>query len=597
MDSGWTGYIALNGYWNGSSFQAVNGPAYGGFQAARMSFGSASSAFMTFDTASGPSTTTTFSYTERMRIANSGNVGIGITAPQSNLHVNAAVGGNGLTIGPTAPYVTSGFMFALSILNDGLTIGQGTVIQIGKSAFNSMFISYIVTSTPDTDYVSFAGYGKAAGLYLRNDGKVGVGTASPGYQFEATDIIRAQNYFMGVSEGSSVGINTAWPLIRSIQGVGVWLFKQGSNNEIDLSLRSVTSGTSTERVRILANGNVGIGITNPTKPLVVNRIAGGGDNNPAIMIGNNGVSSGLRFQTYDLVANSIAYMGLGTDMGGNSYEHSLVFSYGGGVGRQTIGSYDGTTYSTKMTILGNGHVGIGVSPAYPLHVGIGGPISGSVKYWNFNTPTISSYSGPFTCSIYGISDIVTSGSFTAFSDKRAKLLEAPLEETFSNLVQKIEVHQYSWINKAEKGGTKRVGFFAQEVEKVIPDAVGKNTNVVPTIYREADSFTDTTITIKGHGLTTEKKIEVVDPENDKHVAEITRVIDSDTIEVKFEKKPKDKLFVIGPEVDDSRVINHDYLMAVSFGAVKEIIEENKSLRNQISSLAARLEALEQIQLK
>jgi hypothetical protein len=290
-------------------------------------------------------------------------------------------------------------------------------------------------------------------------------------------------------------------------------------------------------------------------------------------------------------------MGLGTDMGGNSYEHSLVFSAAGGGGRQTIGSYDGTTYSTKMTILGNGHVGIGVSPAYPLHVGFGGDISGSVKYWNFNTPTISSYSGPFTCSIYGIYDIVTSGSFTAFSDKRAKLLEEPLEETFSNLVQKIDVHQYSWINKAEKGGTKRVGFFAQEVEKVIPDAVGKNTNVVPTIYREADSFTDTTITIKGHGLTTEKKIEVVDPENDKHVAEITRVIDSDTIEVKFEKKPKDKLFVIGPEVDDSRVINHDYLMAVSFGAVKEIIEENKSLRNQISSLAARLEALEQIQLK
>jgi hypothetical protein len=358
----------------------------------------------------------------------------------------------------------------------------------------------------------------------------------------------------------------------------------------------VTSGTSTERVRILANGNVGIGITNPTKPLVVNRIAGGGDNNPAIMIGNNGVSSGLRFQTYDLVADSIAYMGLGTDMGGNSYEHSLVFSYGGGGGRQTIGSYDGTTYSTKMTILGNGHVGIGVSPAYPLHVGISGGISGSVKYWNFNTPTISSYSGPFTCSIYGISDIVTSGSFTAFSDQRAKVLETP-PESFSNLVQKIQVRHFSWIDKIGKGDTKKIGFFAQEVEKILPDAVGKNTNVVPTIYREADSFTDTTITIKGHGLTTEKKIEVVDPENDKHVAEITRVIDSDTIEVKFEKKPKDKLFVIGPEVDDSRVINHDYLMAVSFGAVKEIIEENKSLRNQISSLVARLEALEQIQLK
>jgi hypothetical protein len=586
---------------------------------------------------------------------------------------------------------------------------------------------------------------------------------------EATDIIRAQNYFMGVSEGNSVGINAAWPLIRSIQGVGIWIYKNGSNNEIDMSLRTVTGGTSTERIRILAGGNVGIGtstpaalftaylaaggsrpvaigsgdvymtlgqdaaggtngsviqcysggnsstigtsayrlllqpygssvviggtadngnrlqvngvsnftssvgigtaspgyildiggfassaqtlrvaatssissirlmeandsygfsfqninasrlgifrhsasvggtevisilrdtglvgiggITNPTKPLVVNRIAGGGNNNPAIMIGNNGIGGGLRFQTYDLVADANAFMGLGTDMGIGTYEHSLVFPYGSNQGKQTIGSYDGTTFSTKMTILANGNVGIGVSPAYPLHVGITGGTSGSVKYWSFATPTISSYSGSFSASIYAALDVVTSGSFTAFSDQRAKVLESPLGESFSNLVQKIDVHQYSWINKVEKGDTKKIGFFAQEVEKILPDAVGKTTHVVPTIYREADSFTDTTITIKGHGLTTEKKIEVVDPENDKHVAEITRVIDSDTIEVTFEKKPKDKLFVIGPEVDDSRVINHDYIMAISFGAVKEIIEENKSLRNQISCLTSRLDAL------
>jgi hypothetical protein len=407
---------------------------------------------------------------------------------------------------------------------------------------------------------------------------------------------------MGVSEGSSVGINTAWPLIRSIQGVGVWLFKQGSNNEIDLSLRSVTGGTSTERMRILANGNVGIGTTSPTRPLVVNRIAGGGANNPAIMIGNNGIAGGLRFQTYDLAQQPDAYMGLGTDMGGNSFEHSLVFpapTTPGYTGRQTIGSYDGTTYSTKMTILQSGFIGIGLTnPAYPLHVGISTGTSGSVRYFAFASTggTTLTYSGSFSASIYAISDVTTSGSMTCFSDQRAKVLETP-PESFSNLVQKIQVRHFSWIDKIGKGDTKKIGFFAQEVEKILPDAVGKNTNVVPTIYREADSFTDTTITIKGHGLTTEKKIEVVDPENDKHVAEITRVIDSDTIEVKFEKKPKDKLFVIGPEVDDSRVINHDYLMAVSFGAVKEIIEENKSLRNQISSLAARLEALEQIQLK
>jgi hypothetical protein len=508
-------------------------------------------------------------------------------------------------------------MFGLAIINSTLTIGQASVIQIGKSVFNSMFISYVVTSTPDTDYVSFAGYGKAAGLYLRNDGNVGIGTSTPAAQFTAylaaggsrPVAIGSGDVYMTLGQDGASGTN----------GSVIQCYAGGNSSTIGTSAYRlllqpygssvIIGGTADNGNRLQVNGvsnftsSVGIGITNPTKPLVVVRPGSGGAN-PAIMVGNNGSGAGLRFQTYDLTAQTDAYMGLGTDMGGFAFEHSLVFTapttpgYVGN-GRQTIGSYDGTTYSTKMTILGSGFVGIGTtSPSYPLHVGISTSTSGSVRYFAFNSTsgTTQTYSGSFAASIYAIYDVTTSGSMTCFSDQRAKVLEKP-PESFSNLVQKIQVRHFSWIDKIGKGDTKKIGFFAQEVEKVLPDAVGKNTNVVPTIYREADSFTDTTITIKGHGLTTEKKIEVVDPENDKHVAEITRVIDSDTIEVKFEKKPKDKLFVIGPEVDDSRVINHDYLMAVSFGAVKEIIEENKSLRNQISSLAARLEALEQIQLK
>jgi hypothetical protein len=465
MDSGWTGYIALNGYWNGSSFQAVNGPAYGGFQAARMSFGSASSAFMTFDTASGPSTTTTFSYTERMRIANSGNVGIGITAPQSNLHVNAAVGGNGLTIGPTAPYVTSGFMFALSILNDGLTIGQGTVIQIGKSAFNSMFISYIVTSTPDTDYVSFAGYGKAAGLYLRNDGKVGVGTSTPAAQFTvylagggsrvaaigSADVymtlgqdgaggtngsviqcyaggnsstigtsayrLLLQPYGSSVVIGgtadngnrlqvngvsnftSSVGIAIASPgcaldvngTIRCYNNFNgapyyivsenaanaagayaiyyltaggsscIW-FKNSPSRTDDGGANTATIRNDAGKLRLMANSgaginingaNVGINVVTPLKTLDVLR-PGGAFADAAIMIRNNGNGTGMRIQTYDLAADGNAYMGLGTDMGGNAYEHSLYFPYGSvGQGIQTVGWYNGTNYSTRAYIQTN----------------------------------------------------------------------------------------------------------------------------------------------------------------------------------------------------------------------------------------------------
>jgi len=320
---------------------------------------------------------------------------------------------------------------------------------------------------------------------------------------------------------------------------------------------------------------------------------GGSLGDVAIMVKNNGSGTGLRIQTYDLTADPNAYMGLGTDMGGNPYEHSLVFSYGSSnQGRQTFGTFNGTTYSTKMTILGTGNVGIGTtSPSYPLHVATAvasGTIAG--KYFNYGSGlTLSTQS--YNTSIYAAGGVATSDVFVAFSDARAKIHEEPPVEPYLNFVDKIQVRQYSWVDKIEKDSRKKIGFFAQEIEEVLPDAVGTTTGIVPTIYRQADAFTETTVTVKNHGITTEKKLEVVDPENGKTKIDIIKVIDGDILEVKFEKPVKDKLFVIGPEVDDSRLLNQDYLMAVSFGGLKELHELVKTQQKTIEALTSRLDAL------
>ena len=184
----------------------------------------------------------------------------------------------------------------------------------------------------------------------------------------------AFTWLTGITVDGKVGIGTDSPLGKlHIQGTnsangGIKIQNSGGNPYAIYSDNNnliFTNGNgSTTALTINYSGYVGIGTNSPAYSLVIAKksIA-----EPALMIGG-AFYGGPRIQTYGLDADVNAWMGLGTDMGVGSYEHSVYFP-AHSLGKLTFGTYDGTTYSTKAIILQNGNVGIGTtSPSAKLEV-------------------------------------------------------------------------------------------------------------------------------------------------------------------------------------------------------------------------------------
>lgn len=200
------------------------------------------------------------------------------------------------------------------------------------------------------------------------------------------------------------------------------------------------NGNAAERMRIIPNGDVGIGTSTPT----------------------------AKFQVFDNTSQGIySVRALGTTIGqyvggiafGGYNSSSDIVQYAainGVVADNTPGSEDGDlifhtktngTLSTKMTIDNNGNVGIGtISPSYKLEV----------------------------CGTIGTTAVAVTTGITCSSDIRFKKNIKPLSEALSK-IKNINGVTYNW--KADEFPDKnfndevQIGVIAQELEKVYPELV------------------------------------------------------------------------------------------------------------------------------
>jgi hypothetical protein len=238
------------------------GSIFGIIDATSTTTASGALTFWTAATASGANT-------ERMRIDSSGNVGIGTSSPDAKLSVNGVA-----------------------------SFGDGTALLPSIANFGDLNTGMWF---PAADTIAFS-EGGAEAMRIDSSGRVGIGTSTPSEKLVversgAGNVVR----FTDGTYGVDVAVTSTGGSLQTGNINQTLDFKVYGNGYMGF----YTSGTS-ERMRILSGGNVGIGTTTPDSLLSVNGVASFGDGTALLpSIANFGdLNTGMWFPAADTIAFS-----------------------------------------------------------------------------------------------------------------------------------------------------------------------------------------------------------------------------------------------------------------------------------------------------
>ena len=239
----------------------------------------------------------------------------------------------------------------------------------------------------------------------------------------------------------------------------------------------------------------------------------------------------------------------------------------------------------------SGNVGIGTAPSYPLHVNATGVniTTGNYRFESGGAIATGSASRPVVAGFQG-GWIGADTGLIMFSDQRIKsdIINVDIESNL-DIFRQIRPVKHGYIDKLEYGNFNKYGFIAQEVRQVLPEAVIKGTQLIPSIYCNANivntqnilSFDNPLKDIQQFNSGT--KLKCYDDKNEIVWVVIKAIIDSQNIEIE-ETITNDKLFIYGHSVDDFLHLDKDAIFTVATAALQEVDRQQQADKARIAEL-------------
>lgn len=180
------------------------------------------------------------------------------------------------------------------------------------------------------------------------------------------------------------------------------------------------------------------------------------------------------------------------------------------------------------------------------------------------------------------------GSHVTNSDRRIKKNIRPVPDIMSvNIIRKLDTKYYNYIDK-NRAEANAIGFIAQEVKEVIPEAVSIKENIIA--WKQDYVVVEWLSEENGYAMKLEESIEPGEytflMDNEIHL----RLKTADGTTFKTNTKYS-KVFLNGKKIDDFHYIDKQKIFAVAYSALQQVDKNQQALQKKVTQLEATIESL------